>query len=402
MKNKSTRILAALFAVVLVLVCLAVPVSASISPTEFAATLAAGESATVTKTVVVPAVPVKADVVFAFDLTGSMGGIIDTAKAQATDIMTALDATGVDIDYGVASYMDYPAAYDSCGYAETYGDASYGDYAYSLDQAVTSDRPAVQTAINALVIGYGADGPQDYTRVLYESYADTNIAWRPGAMRILVNFGDNVPHDCNVNEGFGLDAEWSTGGDPGRDEVMGTADDLDLQAVLQGMKDNGVTLLECQTYGSYADPYWNSWAAITGGQCLSTDSASLPADVVSAVTAKLTIAKVYGLHLAASAGFESWISATPASYAELSPGDTVTFDLTITVPAGTPDGVYSFTTSAVDSAGVSYGDETDTITVGGFVPPVPELSTLTLLGVGLLVLVGGFVIYSKRGVATAK
>lgn len=54
------------------------------------------------------------------------------------------------------------------------------DYAYRLNQPVTGDRAEVQGAINGLYLGGGSDGPQDYTRIFYESYADPGIAWRPG------------------------------------------------------------------------------------------------------------------------------------------------------------------------------------------------------------------------------
>jgi hypothetical protein len=208
--------------------------------------------------------------------------------------------------------MDYPASYSSCGYSSTYGSAPDGDYAYSLDQSVTPNTLDVENAINGLVLGYGADGPQDYTRIFYESYADPNVSWRPGAKRILVNFGDNVPHDCNLNEGVS-GGTWTTGGDPGRDEIMGTADDLDLQTVLGDMATNGVVLLEAHTT-SYANVHWNYWTGLTGGDVFITGSSTLVVDVINAVTAALVVPEVTDLHLEASSGFESWIASTPASH----------------------------------------------------------------------------------------
>ena len=325
-----------------------------------------------------------ADVVFAFDLTGSMWGIIDEAKLRAGDIIADLVATGVDINYGVMSYMDYPHFYNSYGYAATYGDAGAGDYAYSLDQPVTGDSAAVIAAINALVMGDGWDGPQDYTRIMYESYADpigeTNptegpVGWRVGAKKLLVNFGDNVPHDNDLNEGV-MGGTWSTGGDPGRDEVMFTADDLDLQTVLAEMAAAGVILLECHT-STFAQAHWEYWTGITGGGFYITDSATLVDDVVAAVTAGLIVPVVNGLHLAVTtAGFEAWLeSVVPPSYPEVLPGESVTFEETIHVPLGTAPGVYTFIVSAVDEKGVSYGDQTVTITVPGVIPPqVPSMT----------------------------
>jgi hypothetical protein len=348
----------------LLLVSLVVPASGSISPAELVATLAPGESICETKTVFVPPRPPKADVVFSFDLTASMSSIISTAKTRAVDIMNALNAIpDVDIQFGVMSYMDYPYTYNSCGYSAVYGYED--DYPYRLDQGVTGDVGAVAGAINDLVLGYGADGPQDYTRIFYESYSDPAVAWRPGAKHILVNFADNIPHDCNVNEGVYATPK-STGGDPGRDEVMGTADDLDLQAVLAAMAANGVVLLEAQTTTEY-NTYWTYWTGLTGGALFVTTSGSLVTDIVNAVTGALEAPVVYGLHLAASAGYESWlVSVSPPSY-DVTPGEagaTVTFDITIQVPVATLPGTYNFTISALDAAGVNYGDQQVTIIVG--------------------------------------
>ena len=370
---KAQRAVVSMAVALLLIAGLIVPASAGISPSTLTAELAPEESISEIKVVTIPEVPPRADVVFAFDLTGSMGGIINTAKSQAVNILTALDALpDVDIQYGVMSYMDYPSAYSSCGYSSSYGSSYCGDYAYNLDQAVTDDMTSVTGAISGLTLGCGGDGPQDYTRIMYESYADPNVSWRSGARRILVNFGDNVPHDCNLNEGVSS-GTWTTGGDPGRDEVMGTADDLDLQTVLADMATNGVILLECHT-STNANMHWTYWTGLTGGDVYITSSSTLVDDIVAAVEDALVVPMVYGLHLEASTGYESWLtSVTPSSYVGLAPGDEATFNLTITVPAGTPDGVYNFTISALDEVGVSYGDQEVTITVVNLVPVAVDI-----------------------------
>jgi len=356
-----------------------VPALASMSPLTLEATLAPGESISEIKTVEIPEMPPRADVIFAFDLTGSMGGIINTAKARAIEMMTQLSSLGIDIQFGVVSYMDYPSLYDSYGYANEYGASYCGDYAYRLDQAISNNITAVSNSINALVQGCGSDGPQDYTRIFFESYADSSIGWRPGAKKILVNFGDNVPHDDNLNDGI-TDGIWSTGGDPGRDEIMFTDDDLDLQAVLVAMKENNVTLIECHTAdwpvewmggpsGWMLIDYWNYWAGITGGTAYITQSETLINDVVMAITDELVTPMVTNLHLQASSGFESWlVSVEPPSYS----GETnvsVQFVPMIAVPVGTVDSTFVFTISAMDDSQVSYGEQTVTIHVVSDQPP---------------------------------
>ena len=47
-----------------------------------------------------------------------------------------------------------------------------------------------EDAVNALPPATGgSDGPESYSRALYEAYSDPAIGWRPGSRRLLVNFG---------------------------------------------------------------------------------------------------------------------------------------------------------------------------------------------------------------------
>jgi hypothetical protein len=407
---KTLKILCTIVLSVLLAFAIGIPCYASISPTSITATLEPGESVQETKTVHIEMIPAQVDVIFAFDLTGSMGDIIDTAKTRAVDIMTELTtALGTDVQFGVMSYMDYPDLYSSCGYTENYGNPAYGDYAYSLDQSITGDTTTVNSTIGGLVIGSGGDFPEDYTRIMYESYADPAVGWRTGAKRILVNFGDDVPHDCDLNEGVpGEVGSWSTGGDPGRDEIIGNGDDLDLQTVLTDMNSNGVTLIECHTT-SYANNYWDYWTGLTGGIALETASVTLVDDVTDAVYDVVSAEQyAYGVHLVASPGYESWISTDPASIAVMERCvDDGVFTVTITVPAGTPSGIYSFMVSVVDEDDVSYGDQEVIITVpgdgpspvevGGTVQPVNKLVLLIpFITLGILLAAWGTLIL-RRG-----
>jgi hypothetical protein len=408
---KIPKILCTIVLSVLLAFAIGIPCYASISPTSITATLEPGESVEETKTVHIETIPAQVDIIFSFDLTGSMGDIIGTAKTKANEIMTELtNALGTDVQFGVMSYMDYPAIYSSCDYnGVMYGDPAYGDYAYSLDHSITGDTTAVNSTISGLVLGSGGDFPEDYTRIMYESYADPAVGWRTGAKRILVNFGDDVPHDCDLNEGVpGTSGTWSTGGDPGRDEIMGNGDDLDLQTVLAGMNSNGVTLIECHTT-SYAKDYWDYWTGITGGIALETTSLTLVDDVADAVYDVVSAEQyAYDIHLVASPGYESWISTDPVSIPEMERCvDDGEFAVTITVPAGTPSGIYSFTISVVDGGDVSYGEQEVTITVpggpnppvevGGTVQPVNKLVlSIPFITLGILLAVWGTLVLRRR------
>jgi hypothetical protein len=350
----------ALTAIIPCLIAISVQASQkSIEPDTVKLILLPGQSASIPKTVIIPATIPKGDVIFAFDLTGSMGDELDVAKAQAGNIMSAIAGLVTDVQFGVMSYMDYPHEYDTCGYSARYGDSSFGDYAYSLDLPLTADTSLVTAAILGLTLGNGYDGPQDYERIFYESYADSiNIGYRPGAKRILINIGDCIPHDCNLSEGIDT-GTFSTGSDPGRDEIMGTADDLDLQTVLAGMATHGVNLLEVHgsTNCGYLN-YWQYWCSLTGGSFfLLTNATQIPAAVESLIEEQALYIDSLTL-VEMTPGFEDWLtSLVPPYYLNITAPDTVYFTEEITVPVDTPCGnTYTFQISAIGD-GASYGDE---------------------------------------------
>lgn len=369
--NKTGKKATSLLLTVIFLLSLAMPAAASISPANLTVTLAPGQSVNEVKTVEIPPVTPKVDVVFAFDSTYSMQQIIDRSRVKVSEIMNILNASGVDINYGVISYMDYPHVYDSYGYKRDFG--SPGDYAYRLNQPVTSDVEAVSNAVKNITLSDGGDSPQNYSRIFYESYSDSSIGWRTGAKKILINFGDCIPHDDNLNEGV-TTGIWSTGGDPGRDEVMFTQDDLDLQKVLGEMAANNVVLIQglymdfpAWLFGGPKDlniiKYWDQWTGMTGGSAYIIKSETFTEDIVNVINSKLTTPNVQNLHLQAGSGYESWLySVNPQSYNGPA-GSSANFDISIKVPDGTTPGVYKFAISAVDDNNVNYGDQTVEITV---------------------------------------
>jgi len=71
------------------------------------------------------------------------------------------------------------------------------------------------------------------TAVHSKTYADPNVGWRSGAKKIVILFGDDIPHD----------PAFQTGVDPGRDAEVGTADDLYFDEVVSGLRTHGITVL---------------------------------------------------------------------------------------------------------------------------------------------------------------
>lgn len=214
--------------------------------------------------------PSKVDVVFSMDLTGSMGGVLSQAKGQLLQAMNELKVAspGTDFRFAVTSLEDYPLVY---------GDA--GDYPFKIDGALSTDTAAVQTVVNGLSLGGGGDGPEAYGRAFWEigqTDTEASIGFRSDALKLVINFGDNVPHDNDINQSItSPPLDGATGVDPGRDGVVGTADDIDFQdGALAALKAKNIRLLEVDSSGgSSIAPYWQSWTATTGGAYTTLDPA---------------------------------------------------------------------------------------------------------------------------------
>jgi hypothetical protein len=138
---------------------------ATLDPPNVNVTLAPGQIFEEHKVLHMPAYPVppKADILFVIDLTGSMSEELENVKLSAVAIMNAIRGMVPDTYFGVISHMDYLGLFDYCQYQQIYG--SGPDYPYNLGQGLTGDMNAVQTAINALVMGRGEDGSETMSRM---------------------------------------------------------------------------------------------------------------------------------------------------------------------------------------------------------------------------------------------
>lgn len=349
--------------------------ASSLMPELLAATLRGGESVSQLNTAVIPGAPPMGDLIFCLDLTGSMNGVLSNAKANSINIMNKVRSVIPDTHFAVMSHMDYVGVYSGGGYSNTYGMAGL-DYPYRLDRALTGDLDSVAAGIQALKLGSGADGPENYTRPFYESYADTSIGWRYGAKRILVTWGDNIPHDLD----YLLDGSMtSTGPDPGRDAIARTADDLDLRTVLNTMRDENITMLALHSGGRL--PLWQKYAQITGGDAfrVNTNGTISGVDIGDFIAQLILndIKQIRSLELQVTTpGYASWLtSVSPAAYSNISLDETNTFefDITVTAPEDAVAGLHSFQVALVGD-GVVYATKTVEITVQDL-PPVAVAGT---------------------------
>ncbi len=339
----------------------------TLEPSSLEAVLHVGESVTEQKLATVSPTPPQGDILFSFDLTGSMGDELENVKANSTNIMGEIAGIISDSHFGLISHMDYVGWFNSCNYYTQYGSSYYGDYPYSLDIPLTSGTADVSLEIASLELGSGSDYPEDYTRALYETTADVSIGWREGSRKIVVAWLDDIPHDCDVYSI--IDGSGSTGADPGRDNMVGTEDDLEILDVLQAMADQNITLIVLNS-GQY-QTLWEAYAGITGGTAFQINGdGTIPGDIeiapfIAGIIAD-EVSTIDELTLeVCTEGFEDWlVSVDPASYMDinLSEVNGFGFDIEIMVPEGTADGIYEFDICLVGD-GAIYATQHVVITV---------------------------------------
>ncbi|WP_162417937.1 vWA domain-containing protein [Cyclobacterium roseum] len=339
------------------------------SPIE--ATLMPEESHVQTLTGKINGAPSTGDVMFILDLTGSMGGELNTAKTNSINIMNALRGLIPDTNFGAISHMDYIGVKSGCGYSANYGGLS--DYPYKLDANLSSELSNTANGINSMELGWGSDGPENYTRPLWELYNDETINWRSGSKKIAIFWLDNVPHDCDV---YGLiEKNRNTGPDPGRDETVGTEDDLEFVKTINGLKDNGYTIITLFSGSSTGDEFalWKAASQLTGGDAFPFNSSSPDvADFIADIIAE-NLNKIDNLSIeSCDPTYATWLTGvSPSSHTGIVLDEPIErdFDVTITVPEGTAPGEYTFDLCLVGD-GAEYATTSVTITVPDPLVPV--------------------------------
>jgi hypothetical protein len=216
--------------------------------------------------------PAHTDVLLVFDTTGSMGGALTEAKKEIQGAMAQLSASLPDVQFGLSEVSDYDEVLNT-NFTFEYG-IGEGFQPWTLKVPVTPNQALVSGALQGLSAEGGGDNPEAYGRALYESTANPAVGWRPGARGIIVLIADDVPHDDELNLGIPQElwaqSPFNTGVDPGADNTVGTADDLDWQAVLNRLATDGRPLEYVDFRGKPAYlPYWQAWVGGTGGTVIS-------------------------------------------------------------------------------------------------------------------------------------
>ncbi len=162
-----------------------------------------------------------ADVYFLMDTTGSMGGEISNLKSGLRTgtyiagcpggIIGAIRCTIPDAWFGVGYHDDYPV--NPYGYY-------YYDRVYWNLQDITSSVTATQTAVNALALHAGSDGPESQSQALYAIASGNGLGsylgartgcpaghwgypcFRPGTIPIVILFTDAPFHNGPYGYGY--------------------------------------------------------------------------------------------------------------------------------------------------------------------------------------------------------
>jgi len=234
------------------------------------------------------AAPEKTDVMFLLDTSGSMGSELAEAKEKVVHVMETVRSHLPNVAFGVANVEDIPG-YLEGSFTETLSEQQYAERkekAWRLDRALTSEPAAVLSAIEALTIGGGGDGPEAYARALWETDTNPTVGWRAGARHEIVLVADNVPHDPNLNEGL-PESEWVSNPfntfeePPGQFGIAGTVwtagTNLRIRAVASQLGADGKPLQSVEFFGATDGylHYWEYWAGLSGGQALNGGSGEL-------------------------------------------------------------------------------------------------------------------------------
>jgi len=327
----------------------------TIDPMSYTDKLDVGESVTIRKTVTVTEAPTSSvlDVMFIFDLTGSMGGAISGAKAAAADIMSGLDAFG-DLQTGTGWYSDP-------GSDGTYVDLNAGNTAAS--SGISDMWDGSSCSVGGMGVGCGGDFPEMTYAAIKDSAESTS--WRTGSNRFIIVLGDAS------NKGPVMAPETIA--------ALGAAD---------------VNLIGLEFGGG---AFGSSITAL-GGDVYSggASSAAIVSDIIAGVTSSFATystvtvddfgAGMPGVGVSVScvsADIGACVGSDAVGSYDRSVERTFEFDVTFT---GMAEGIYDFDTHAVVDGGI-VATEDDLFSVGprgGRDASVPEPASIAMFALGLL------------------
>jgi hypothetical protein len=344
------------------------------NPPVVTKTIQQGQSADQAKNLHLDQLPGKADIVVAIDTTGSMGGAIAQAKTDSSGMVTQIQTAIPGARFALVDFKDYPAVVNTSAMPVA-GFGGPGDYPYKLDLPLTGGPTAAatfSTAVGLLSASGGGDGPESYNRAFFEAVNDLALVYDPGALKFLVVLGDNIPHDAVQATTYPACPNTAPLTDPGRDSIMGNADDLPTLRVITGLAAANDTLFMISYGGTFSLSCYTQLAAATGGTAVAGGGgATLGNQIIAAIQAKsskITKVDLKVTNLAGTGPCLFNVTFTPPNPPSYGPytvpaaGLDIAFTEHIMVPTTLAPGNYSCTVTAVVD-GVERARETINITV---------------------------------------
>lgn len=321
---------------------------ATLDPPVLATTLSPGQCYRETKRLFFPVTVPNADVMFSFDLSGSMGQELDQVKANARAIYTALNSIIPSLQFGLASFVEYATAYADTVCSVGHSPSTGGPH-FQLNQALTTDIALIDSVLQTINLIGGAK--ETYTRTFYEAYANPAIGWRSGCARKLwLSFGDEPAVDCNWLQCSG--GTQNTGRDPGPDLLTGTPDDLELIPTVDAMGAAGISLIPVESSENPTQQTnWDCLARRTGGQAFFLDrNGNIPGgtSIVDGLVGVIleTVRNCPDVRLVPVGPSASWVTISPVSYTNVTTPFLGDFTIDFCVPPGTPTGNYPISIEA--------------------------------------------------------
>ena len=117
----------------------------------------------------------KADLYFLVDTTGSMQPAIDNVRSSLARIAAEVATRIPDVEMGVGRLEDFPFS-DASPFGPTFFGAAT-DVPYQDRQMITGDVGLVDSALGALDIGDGHDGPEAQVEALYQTATGEGGDW---------------------------------------------------------------------------------------------------------------------------------------------------------------------------------------------------------------------------------
>jgi hypothetical protein len=328
--RKPSLFLGALAALLLLWPVLA---GASVTPAQVNLALKPGESATIEKTVEVPAVPPKLDLCLLIDLSGSYLNDLPNIISLSPGLFDSVRAQVADSRFCVGSFVDYPFS--------PWGSSGTGDYAYQLNQGLTTSKATWTGAISGLVVRFGGDGPESQYEGLYQmaTGAGRDVPPLGGAASLGdVSAGQNPAFRADANKVVAIttDAPFHIPGTPNCTAPApcpfgypGPSRDDTVNALVAA----GIKVIAVKAPGSGAE--MDDVAGATGGAVVSTGNTS--AEIATAILAGLSALKqdITAVPVGCNPLLISYV---PTSHPDVTGPTTVMFDETIEVPSDVAPG----------------------------------------------------------------